>query len=203
MARVGGRNVWIAVPVGALCAGVVGILAFLAQPMLPHAAAWVGETLRTATTHTAPTPKPPTVDTFATAVGSDCRSLYPDGLWADLTWTPEARLAQDQSPPVLQEESVTAALAPSVRVTCTWKAEADRSITTTVAEVGADAEAVAQTALSVSGFACETTTWLQCVRERDGVTEVHLLRGGLWISTVERAWHPEEYSARIAAHVWG
>jgi hypothetical protein len=35
------------------------------------------------------------------------------------------------------------------------------------------------------------------------VLEEHTIRGGLWLSSVESAWHPDVYGERLAAHVWG
>ena len=49
MARIGGRNLWLAWPVGLVCAGVVGALAWLAAPALPATVGFVGDTLRSAT----------------------------------------------------------------------------------------------------------------------------------------------------------
>jgi hypothetical protein len=202
VARIGGRNLWLAVPAGIICAGVVGTLGVLAAPMLPVAAAWVGDSFYNATHMRPPTTPTGTADRFASSVGSDCRSLYPDNLWSELTWTPDVLLSQTVSPPATGEVALTAALAPSVRVSCTWKAAGGASIATTVAEVGDGAEAVAQAALSAAGFSCTTSAGLECTRTQGAVVEEHVVRGGLWISSVETAWHPRDYSSRIVSRVW-
>ena len=49
MARIGGRNLWLAWPAGLLCAGVVGALVWLAVPAIPGTVLFVGDTLRAAT----------------------------------------------------------------------------------------------------------------------------------------------------------
>ena len=46
MARVGGRNLAISWIAGLLCAGVVAGLVWLALPIMPAMAAFVGDTLR-------------------------------------------------------------------------------------------------------------------------------------------------------------
>ena len=50
MARVAGRNSWIAVPAGLVCAAVVGTLVWLSLPMVPVTVAWAGDMLRNAST---------------------------------------------------------------------------------------------------------------------------------------------------------
>ena len=62
MARVGGRNSWIAVPVGLVCAAIVAALVWLSLPMVPVTVAWAGDMLRNAT---APRPQPTQADTPA------------------------------------------------------------------------------------------------------------------------------------------
>jgi len=203
VARIGGRNVWIAVPAGLLCVGVVGALAWLSQPILPATAGWVGDTLRNATTFQAPTPEAAPTPAFASAVTSDCRALYSDGLWAELTWTRGVLLAQTSAPPATAAQTIVEALTPDVRVTCTWTAGAGMSISTTVAAVPAESAPVAESAFVAAGFACDASAGLRCARTEGDVLEEHTLREGLWISSVETSWHPEDYGARIAAHVWG
>lgn len=203
MARISGRNLWIAIPAGVLCAGVVGALAWLSQPMIPVTVAWVGDTLRNATTLTVPEPAASRPAAFESAATSDCRALYPDGLWAELTWTPDALLSQNVSPPATTVEAIVEALAPEVRVTCTWRAPGDRTISTTVAAVSPEVAPIAEAAFVGAGFACDTSQGLTCSRKRGGVVEEQFFRDGMWISSVETAWSPKGYGARIAAHVWG
>ena len=97
MARVGGRNLWIAVPAGVLCAAVVGALAYLSAPMIPVAVAWAGDTLRAATSD--PTQNPYAVEEPTGATAVDCRDLYPNALWTRMNWHREGLLSQDASAP--------------------------------------------------------------------------------------------------------
>lgn len=205
MARVGGRNPWIAWPAGLLCAGVVGALAWLAQPMLPVSVLWMGEMLRAATTPPVVAPVAETVAARADEPGAlDCRTLYPDSLWAELTWTPDVLLAQDAAPPATAVTTLTDALTPAVRLTCHWRADAGRTIVSTLAGVAPEAAVIADASLRGQGFTCVSTAEsLQCARASGDILEQHTIRGGLWLSSVERGWHPEQYGARLSAHVWG
>ncbi|MFE1645915.1 hypothetical protein [Microbacterium sp. P01] len=202
MARIGGRNLWIAIPVGVLCTAVVGALVVLSAPMIPVAATWVGDSLRTASTYTEPSATPGSPQAFASATTSGCRSLYPDSLWSELTWTPDVLLEQTTGPPA-GDAPLTAALAPDVRVTCVWNAPGGRSISTTVAAVAGGSADVAQAALTASGFTCDTHAGLLCIRASGDVVEEHLVRDDLWISSVESAWHPVGYTARVRDFIWG
>lgn len=209
MARVGGRNRWIAVPVGLLCAGVVGALVWLATPMLPTTVQWAGETLRGATTYVLAQDSdgdPIAVGTaskFTTPAESGCRALYPDPLWAELTWTRGALLTQTVIPPPTAVEPLTEALAPAVLVTCGWRADGDLQLSTTVSRVAVDAPAIAQATLEGAGFRCTTGAVLTCTRASGDVIEEHLLRDDLWVSTVETSWHPLDYGAQITTRLWG
>ena len=204
MARTGGRNSWIAWPAGLLCAAVVGTLAWLAQPMLPVSVAWVGDMLRAASTPPKVAPVTESVATLAIAPGDiDCRALYPDGLWAELTWTPNVLLSQDTAPPATQITSLTDALAPSVRLSCHWRADGG-TIVSTLAGVAADAGPIADASLRGQGFTCVSDAdSVVCTRTSGDVVEEQTIRGGLWLSSVERAWHPDAYGERLSAHVWG
>ena len=119
MARVGGRNSWIAVPVGLGCAAIVGALVWLSLPMVPVTVTWAGDMLRNATS---PRPQPTQVDTPArqAAEGNrlDCRTLYSDSLWNEMTWTGRTVLDQDLDPPSTTVPTLLEVLTPDVRVTC-------------------------------------------------------------------------------------
>src|SRR3546814_15333014 len=93
MARVSGRSLWIAWPIGVICAGVIGALVWLAAPGVPGAIDFVGTTLRGATS----APVADGEDAAATPADpmTDCRGLYPARLWAEPTWTPEVLLSQN------------------------------------------------------------------------------------------------------------
>jgi len=205
LARTGGRNAWIAWPAGLLCAAVVGTLAWLAQPMLPVSVAWVGDMLRAASTPPKILPVTESVATRALAPGDiDCRALYPDRLWAELTWTPDVLLSQDAAPPATAVTTLTDALTPSVRISCHWRTDDGHTIVSTLAGVASDAGPIADASLRGQGFACVTgADAVVCTRTAGDVLEEHTIRGGLWLSSVERGWHPEEYGARLSAHVWG
>jgi hypothetical protein len=205
LARTGGRNSWIAWPAGLLCAAVVAVLAWLAQPMLPVSVAWVGDMLRATTSPPLASPVTESVATRAVAPGDiDCRALYPDSLWAELTWTPNVLLSQGYSAPATAATSLTEALAPSVRITCRWRADEGRTIASTLAGVAADAGPVAEASLRSQGFDCATDAEaLVCTRTSGDVLEEHVFRDRLWLSSVETAWHPDAFGARLAAHVWG
>jgi hypothetical protein len=205
LARTGGRNSWIAWPAGLLCAGVVGTLAWLAQPMLPVSVLWVGDMLRAATTPPAIVPVTESVASLADAPGDiDCRALYPDSLWAELTWTPHVLLSQDAAPPPTAVTTLTDALTPSVRLTCHWRADSGRTIVSTLAGVASDAALIADASLRGQGFTCASTAdSLDCTRVSGDIVEEHTFRDGLWLSSVERGWQPDQYGARLSAHVWG
>lgn len=204
MARIGGRSNWIAVPAGMLCAAVVASLVWLALPMFPVAVQWVGDTLRTAS---APRPvvaaAPTPADRAIAAEPVDCRSLYPDSLWSELTWRGGALLSQTAGPPATAVASLAEALQPSARVTCSWRLDGGGAIVTTLAAVSGDAATIADAALRGQGFSCTTSDGVvDCVRVRGTVIEEHTVRGGLWLSSMETGWHPERYGARVEAQVW-
>ncbi|HYJ50770.1 MAG TPA: hypothetical protein VEX12_12730 [Microbacterium sp.] len=205
LARTGGRNSWIAWPAGLLCAAVVAVLAWLAQPMLPVSVAWMGDMLRATTSQPVAAPATEAPASRAIASGElDCRALYPDDLWAEITWTPEVLLSQDAAPPPTVITALTDALAPSVRISCHWQAGDGRTIESTLSRVAGDAGAIAESSLRGQGFDCASDSdAVVCTRTAADVLEEHTLRGGLWLSSVERGWHPEFYGTRLAAHVWG
>jgi hypothetical protein len=205
VARTGGRNSWIAWPIGLLCATVVAALAWLSQPLLPVSVVWMGDMLRAATSPPVIAEPGESVAAQASMPGDiDCRTLYPDRLWAELTWTPKVLLLQDYAPPATAVTALTDALTPSVRISCHWRAADGGSVVSTLARVGADAGVIADASLRGQGFTCTTDAEaVVCSRAVGDVLEEHAIRGGLWLSSVERAWHPEAYGARLAAHVWG
>jgi hypothetical protein len=199
MARVGGRSLWLAWPAGVLCAAVVGVLVWLAAPGVPGAIDFVGSTLRGATSApqaggaAAPDDEPAT----------DCRSLYPDRLWSALTWTPQVLLSQGRQPPA-SESGLEVPLSAEVRFTCGWRAEGDRSISTTVAEVVAASAPVARAALEAEGFACSgDDTAVHCVRVAAGATEIHDVRDTTWMSTVMSDWEIDDYAELTASRAFG
>ncbi|MDE0545299.1 hypothetical protein [Microbacterium sp. C7(2022)] len=208
MARVGGRNAWIAVPIGLICAAIVAALVWLAIPMGPILVAWAGDTLRAAT---APAEvQEPGIAPSERAVQEgdfDCRELYPDVLWSQLTFYGQGLLAQSTATPATDVEALVDALQPEVRVTCAWRLESDQRISSTLALVPDDAALIADAALRGEGFTCTTPAGatadaVVCTRTQGDVIETHAVRGGLWLSSVEDNWHPELYAEQLEAFVW-
>jgi hypothetical protein len=205
LARIGGRSSWIAVPAGMVCTAIVAVLIWLSLPMVPVTIAWAGDTMRRAT---APRVAAPQTDTPALRIGAgdtmDCRSIYTDSLWNELTWQGKAVLDQSFDPPATAVTTLTEVLAPDVRLTCAWRIDGAPVIVTTLAVVAADAPALTEAALLGQGFTCGIADGaLRCSRVLDGVTEVQVVRDGLWMSSVESGWRPERFSDRVEAEVWG
>ena len=211
MARANGRNLWIAWPIGVICAAVVAALLYVAQPMIPVVAGWTGSMFYAATHLPGATAADETV-AAGIAQGAepgslDCRALYPDDLWAELIWTPDVLLSQNLAPPSASVTVLADALAPTVLVTCSWRAAGGISIASTLARVPAEFAEIAGTALREQGFSCTVDTGggggVACSRARAGVIEEYVVRDGLWLSSVQSSWHPSRYGARLAANVWG
>jgi len=200
MARVSGRSLWVAWPAGVLCAAVIAALLWLAAPGVPGAVDMIGTMLRGASA----TPSADGAGDAATdaAPATDCRDLYPDPLWAELTWTPDVLLSQNTDPPATASALATA-LTPAVRFTCTWRTGDGRSVSTTVATVPVDTAPVAHAALAAEGFDCTLEDGAaRCERARGTVREVHDLRGDVWLSSVLDDWAPEDYSTQVASRVF-
>ncbi|GAA2986306.1 hypothetical protein JOD63_002294 [Microbacterium terrae] len=202
MARIGGRNRWIAVPVGLLCAAVVGALVWLALPGIPAVVEWTGDTLRRGTAAEAREAEP-TPAQLATDGRLDCRELYPSDLWSRMLLARDAQLKQDLSAPATAATGLVDALTPEVRVSCRWTGDSG-TVATTLAFVETDAAALADPALRGQGFDCSSVDdTLTCVRTEAGVLEEHVVRGHLWLATTESTWHPEDYTERLRTYVWG
>jgi hypothetical protein len=202
MARGDGRVAWIAVPAMLACAGVVGALLWLAAPGIPGAVDFIGSTLRGATSAPSADGEDAAGDGAAAEPVTDCRGLYPDRLWADLTWTPDVLLSPSTDAPATATSLVTA-LAPQVRITCTWNVADGRSIRSTVADVGDGAAAIAQAALTAEGFACGLEgERLHCERTTGETTEIHDVQGAVWLSSVLTGWLPDDYGAQTASRAF-
>ncbi|WP_127474067.1 hypothetical protein [Microbacterium sulfonylureivorans] len=205
MARVGGRNSWIAVPTGVACAAIVAGLVWLSMPMVPVTVAWAGDMLRNATT---PKPEPSPGDTPArrAAAGAalDCRAIYTDALWNEMTWTGRTILDQSYDPPATAVTSLIEVLVPDVRLTCGWTAGDRGNVVSTLAVVASDASDIAEAALRGQGFSCAPgDAGLRCTRAEGDALETHLFRDGLWLCSVESTWHPDDYAARLERGVFG
>jgi len=203
MARIGGRNLWLAWPAGLLCAAVVGSLVWLAAPAVPGTVRFVGDTLRAATSAPQAGAPEPVAQTALDRSGPiDCRDLYPEPLWGELAWAPHVLLDQTHAAPATTVTALVDALQPAVAVTCTWRRAAG-TIVSTLSVVSAEAVAVADAALRGQGFSCVPFgSGVTCRRAGGGVVEEQRVRDGLWLASVETAWHPEQYGARLAAFVW-
>lgn len=204
MARVGGRSAWVAWPAAVICIAVIAGLVWLAAPGVPGAISFIGDTLRSATTATsAPVAGGGREGGARTeAPATDCRSLYPDRLWAELTWTPDVLLVPSTNPPETAT-SLAQALTPAVRFTCTWTAAGDRRISTTLAELAGDPAPVVQAALAAQGFACEDEDGrLHCERSAGDALEIHDVEGSLWLSSLLTGWVPEDYGRQTASRAY-
>lgn len=203
MARIGGRNLWLAWPAGLVCAGVVGALVWLAAPAVPGTVRFAGDMLRARTSAPIAAAATP-IATMALdgTVAVDCLDMYPASLWRDVAWT-DAVLSQNHAAPATAVTALVDALQPTVRVTCVWHGSRG-TIATTLSVVATDASAVADVALRGQGFACEPFgSGIACRRASGGVVEEHAVRDGLWLASVETSWHPEDYGTRLALFVWG
>ncbi|WP_434970741.1 hypothetical protein [Microbacterium sp. bgisy207] len=204
MARVPGRDNRIAIPVMVLCLGVVGALVWFAIPGMPMVLAWAGGTAGNAATMLAATPTPRAVVADGLDVAAtDCRELYPDDLWNELTWTSDAILNQSTGASATAATDLVAALAPTAARTCAWTDSAGQSVVTTFATVADDAAGIAEAALRGQGFACTTTDGtLSCTADTAAGDEHQAVHGALWVTTVAGSWYPEDYDDRIAVHLW-
>ncbi|KXZ61944.1 hypothetical protein Mlaev_00035 [Microbacterium laevaniformans] len=203
MARVGGRNAAFAWVVGVACAATVGVLAFLAIPMIPASVSWLGDAAGRSSTSTPAaeaTGKAASVD----GVPARCADLYDEALDATLTFAPGAAgLTASSDAPMTTATQLVDALRPQVVFTCTWRADAG-TVTTTLADVPTDAGPIAAAALPAAGFTCSSQgERTRCTRTDGDLTETIEAGGGRWLSTSERGWHPSDYVSRIAKRVWG
>lgn len=205
MARVSGRNSWIAVPAGLVCVAIVAALVWLSLPMVPVTVAWTGEMLRNATS---PKPAPSAGDTAARRAlagdGLDCRTLYSNSLWNEMSWQGRTILEQGFDPPPTEVASLGEVMVPQVRVSCAWTDREGRMVASTLSAVAPEAAGLGEAALRGQGFACAAGAGVvRCTRTQGDVVESHVLRDGLWLASAEHAWHPDDYGARIERSVFG
>ncbi|MEH3088982.1 MAG: hypothetical protein PGN24_05020 [Microbacterium arborescens] len=191
MSRIGGRNVVFAWIVGGICAVVVGALAILTLPLVTTGLGLAGGNGGAGRGETETVDGP-----------TQCRDLYSDPLWASLQYAPGSELASSDDAPVSTASDLVAALAPTVRFTCTWTSTAG-SISTTVADVGTDAGSIAASALPAVGFSCsENGERTLCSRSEGELIETIEAGGGHWVSTSQDGWHPERYASRVGDPVF-
>jgi hypothetical protein len=200
---IGGRQGWVAWPMGVLCAGVVAGLVWLAAPGIPHAVQLVGDLLRSGASATAAKSEPRPIQSIGTALTDDCRSLYPDGLWSRLTWQPHTVLDQSQDAPATSAVSVRDALSPDVLMTCSWRDADGGRVVTTLARVDASDIAIAGAGFASQGFACAPSgDGIRCTKTSRAATETHIVRGGMWLATTETGWHPDRYVDGLVGRLW-
>ncbi len=201
MARIGGRNSFVAWLAGLGCAAVLGTLVVLVAPAIPAAVTLVGDTLRGTEAVPAFVPSPAaTADDTSTP---ECRALYTEALWSELTQRVGGDPQQSSDAPSTTAVGLADALAPSVRVTCVFTGTNAGRIVTTVSEVADDAATIARTALVADGFSCAASGGgVDCSRTIDGVVEEDVVRDGLWVTTIFDGWQPDSYTARMAQQLW-
>lgn len=203
MARTGGRSAVFAWIVGSLCAAVVITLAVLTLPLLPIGATWFGGEA---------TPEASDAPAREAVPGEprECQDLYGDALWAALRWTPSAELEVSRDAPATAATGVVDTLTPDVRFTCAWTSERGE-ISTTYADVPADAPSVIRAVLPEEGFTCDKVAdRIRCTRtttEGEGDEAIQAVEtieagDGRWLSSVQHGWHPQAYAGRTADRVW-
>ncbi len=204
MARLPGRDNRIAIPALVLSAAVVGALVWFAVPAVPLVLGWGQGALVGAVTAGAPSAAAEEVLAEQVDVATaDCRTYYPAGLWNELMWTPSVLLNQTTDRPVITAVDLVDALAPSPVRTCAWSNGTGGTIVTSFAQVQADAAAIADAALRGQGYTCTSVDHgVSCVLSNGDVSEYQRVQGGLWMSSVQSAWHPTDYDTQVADHVW-
>ncbi len=121
---------------GLLCAAVVGALVWLALPLCP--ARSPGSATRCARRRRRPwRPRRRPCETAALdpAADLDCRTLYPDRLWARAHLEARRAARSGPAPPATAVTALVDALQPAVRVTCSWRS-ADGQIVSTLSPGG-------------------------------------------------------------------
>jgi len=201
MARTGGRNLWIAVPVVLLCIAVVAALVWLAAPMVPVAVAWAGDTLRSSAQAQAEAEaEPAPIEKVTAGESLDCRDLYPDDLWAELIWHGKVLLSQAANPPAPAAEGLVEALAPTVVLSCSWDLGGGDVLASTISTTAGDAAGIAQATLTGKGFTCTNAdTALVC---QNPAGEAHVFRENVWLVSTANGWQPDDYADRLAQNVW-
>lgn len=201
MARIGGRNSFMAWVVGLGCAAVVTGLVALAVPAIPTGIQLIGDTLRGGAS--APQAAAERVSVERETTTPECRALYTEALWAQLTQRVGGDPVQDLTPPVTVASGLATALAPAVRVTCAFTAPNAGAIVTSVSDVAGDAADVAEATLLAAGFDCiGFGDGIRCTASTDAGVEEQIVRDGVWVATTYQGWRPDHYVERMAQQVW-
>lgn len=204
MARVPGRDNRVAIPALVLTAAAVAALVWFAIPGMPMVVSWASGAVAGASGILASSPTPDVIvaDTLDVSA-ADCRELYPNDLWNELTWAGGVILAQSTEPPATATVGLVEALTPAASRTCRWTSETSGAIVTTYATVAPEAAAVAEASLRGQGFTCESADGvLTCSGSIEGVVENHSLRASLWVVTASTGWTIEGYDERIRTFLW-
>lgn len=214
MARIGGRSTWFAWLVGLVCFGVVGALVFLAVPLAPAIVDWSGSALRGDLDRPRASADPvPDADGGADAqperpaAPGECRELYSEQLWALLSTASGVELSEGADPAPTTITALADELSPSVLLSCSWSTGSGVSVSSVLAEVATDASDAAARTLAGAGFACSPFgLGIRCEGPSGAasadVAEIHTIRDGLWLATIERGWRPPDYAATVEASVW-
>ena len=206
MARIGGRSTWIAVPAGMLCAAVVASLVWLALPMFPVAASWVGDTLRTAS---APRPIPAAMPDTRRS----CRRRPAARLPRALPRQPVVGAHVARRRAAVADRRPARDVRHLARPTRWRRAPASRArgdsragggiVTTLVGRRGRTPRpSPTPRCAGRDSRAPRPTPRCDCSASQGDVVEEHTVRGGLWLSSMETSWHPADYGARLEAKVW-
>ncbi|MDQ1205635.1 hypothetical protein [Microbacterium sp. SORGH_AS_0862] len=201
MARIGGRNSFMAWVVGLGSAAVVAALVVLALPAIPAGIQMVGDTLRSSTS--APVAQGEAAAPQATSSTPLCQGLYTEALWAELTQRAGGVPVQDTSAPRVSATTLVASLAPEVTVSCTFTGINTGSLVTTVAKVDAGAARLARSTLETAGYECgDFGDGVRCRLTTAEGAEDQVIRDGVWLASEFTGWHPDRYTERVALQLW-
>ena len=182
MARVGGRNRLIAVPVGLICLVVVAGLVWFGMPGFRVIGDWIAGGAPTLTRTQATEQPADSAAPAETGAITECRDIYPDPVWSLFALRADARLTQDVSSARTAATAAVQVAEPKIQISCSWSVPDQGAFSSTIAQVKPEMPALIETALRGENFTCTNTDGdIRCVREHDSMTEVHTLRDQLWI----------------------
>ena len=123
------------------------------MPMFPASVDWVGDMLRAATCAAGRAGR--TGDSAQLAIGrreSTAGRSIPTACGRSSPGRAGVLLSQSTAPPATSVTTLTDALTPTARVTCSWRLQQGGGIVTTLAVVGPDAATIADAALRGAGL---------------------------------------------------
>ncbi|WOQ69330.1 hypothetical protein RYJ27_11605 [Microbacterium limosum] len=220
MARIGGRSLWLAWPIGLIAFAVVAGLAWLAYPMTPVVVAWAqGAVAGTLGPGPAPTvsvpPESPAAGEESGGAGEaieveragppgTCEELYPPSNWQQLTSSAGLALQEGATAPQTAVTDLADALGASVLVSCAWT-DASGAATVTLSRVAPVAATTVAGVLGGAGFECQQVTdGVACAKPagEDDRAEEHVVRGDLWLATVRTLPGPPVPQDAIESRIW-